>query len=92
VAGKISHLRYTPVAQNPDCKAVGRSFDQEIPRLILNLKVNYWVHKKGTLNDNLHQEDSVHVIAHHFCLIHFNIIFQLPDMSPEFYLTFRFSK
>jgi len=64
-------------------KTNSRSASQEIPRLVLNFKVHYRVHKSPSLVPVLSQMHPVPTLPSYFPKIHSNVIFTSKLKSSE---------
>ena len=71
-------------------KLTGFTANQEIPRILWNLKVYYRTHKRPPTVPILSQLHPVPTTPSHFLKIHFNIILPSKSWSPQWSLSFRF--
>jgi len=76
--------------QSHSCEANRFAANQEIPRVLLNPKVHYHIHKCPPPVPILAQLDSVHTSTSHFLQIHLNIILLSAPGSPQLSLSHRF--
>ena len=60
--------------QGPTSEANSSTYSKEIPRILWNPKVHYFLHNSPSLAHNLSQINVDHAPSNHFLNIHFNII------------------
>jgi len=85
-----SVLTYS-MEQIPSWEANRFSANQEIPRILWNLKVHYSIHKSPPPVPILSQLDPVHPPTFYFQKIHLNIILtSTPGLVSFLFLSFRF--
>jgi hypothetical protein len=80
------------MVQSSSWEANNHLANQEIPRLWLNPKVHYHVHKTPPLDPTLRQLHPVHTLPFYFHKIRSNIIFPSTPRSSKWTLTIRLSK
>jgi hypothetical protein len=68
--------------QSPPSETNGRLAGQEIPRLLLNLKVHNRVHKSPQLVPILDQMNSVYIFISYLFKVHLNIILHSTPRYP----------
>jgi len=97
------HLKITnPMEQSPSCGAISHSTSQEIPHLLWNPKVHYFVHRGLPLTPILNQyiqsitshpvpQRFIPVLCSHLCL-GFPSGFCLQVSHPRFHIHFPFCR
>ena len=76
--------------QSPSWEANWFSASQEIPRILWNLRVHYYIHQWPPPAPIWRQLDPVHTPTTHFLKIQLNVILTSKVVSPKWSLSLRF--
>jgi len=86
----VTYLLTYSMQQSPSWEANRFSARKESPRILWNLKVQYWIHEWPPLVPILSQLDPVHTPTSNFLKIHLNIILLSVPGSPKWSLSLKF--